>query len=58
MEGIVELATDCVNKIGNAENKDRKAFTSWMMFDRTGEVKDARRRAWSIDSTTLFPKKK
>ena len=56
--GIVALAMDCVNKIGNSKKKDRKAFASWIMFDRAGGVKDARARARSIDPTALFPKKK
>ena len=58
MGGIEALATDCLKKIGNAKKKDRKAFASWIMFDRTGGVKDARIRARSIDPTALYPKKK
>ena len=56
--GIVALATDCLKTIGNAKKKDRKAFASWIMFDQTGGVKDARIRARSVDPTALFPKKK
>ena len=57
VKGLVTLANDCIKTIGNAKRKDRRAFAAWIMFDRTGGVKDARSRARSIDPTALFPRK-
>ncbi len=58
MKGLVSIANDCIKKIGSAKRKDRLAFAAWIMFDRSGGVKDARGLARAIDPTALFPKKK
>ena len=58
VQGLVRVAEDCIKTITNAKRKDRLAFAAWIMFDRTGGVKDARSRARSVDPTALFPKKR
>ena len=58
VKGLVTLAEECIRTIGNAKGKDRLAFGAWIMFDRTGGVKEARSRARAVDPTALFPEKR
>lgn len=58
VDGLVTLARDCIKIIGDANRKNRVAFATWIMFDKTGGVKDARNRARSKDPTALVPVRK
>ena len=55
-QGFIDLASDCIELIRNAQRKDKLAFAAWIVVERKGGVADARTRARSKTPTAMVLK--